>query len=339
EKTNRGTFTKSWDGHWRFRAMLPITVEYKLVIPYPDIWDWPEMTNRSLDLEQKKKHHNTAYVKMEFGRRFQEIRWCREELSTCRQPGCCKLTFNGQPNEYCSRSCKARGAPDITPIPFELGGTHCGLLAFYYPGKQEHCDVLCGAGFLGNFYDVKMCGSELQVSPKLRSYKALCFRTAESAFQALKFWSMAEEFQDLTGDQAFKRTRDLEKHGCPVDSSYSGYGNNWNAMLTVLRAKFTPGSLLAKALQLTDPAFLLEHNPQTGRDKTWSDNGDGSGLNWLGLQLMLIRDQICGHSGKPQSWTSKLRPLFNVDTGLPLNDRWQSAVQQASATLNSQPPA
>lgn len=84
------------------------------------------------------------------------------------------------------------------------------------------------------------------------------------------------------------------------------------------------GALLeASKLLETRDAFLLEHNSKSGRDKAcvhcmawhgilgkwtgddpveraanlrqiWSDNLDGSGKNWLGLQLMLLRDQLRG---------------------------------------------
>lgn len=37
----------------------------------------------------------------------------------------------------------------------------------------------------------------------------------------------------------------------------------------------------------------------------WSDNHDGSGKNWLGLQLMLLRDQI----REEERWSSWLKRL------------------------------
>ena len=40
-------------------------------------------------------------------------------------------------------------------------------------------------------------------------------------------------------------------------------------------------------------------------DMVWSDNHDGSGKNWLGLQLMLLRDQIRGE----ERWSSWLKQL------------------------------
>eukprot|EP00971_Amphidinium_carterae_P233561 4635160-Amphidinium_carterae.1 len=31
-----------------------------------------------------------------------------------------------------------------------------------------------------------------------------------------------------------------------------------------------------------------------GRDGIWSNNQNGSGKNWLGMQLMLVRDKLAG---------------------------------------------
>ena len=55
--------------------------------------------------------------------------------------------------------------------------------------------------------------------------------------------------------------------------------------------------------------YLLEHNAATGRDKIWSNNNDGEGTNWLGLQLMVVRDRL---SGK-QEWTRYIGTLINID--------------------------
>ena len=52
-------------------------------------------------------------------------------------------------------------------------------------------------------------------------------------------------------------------------------------MQAVLSAKFQRPELLERLLG-TGSAFLLEHNRWRGRDATWSDNADGSGLNLVG---------------------------------------------------------
>ena len=68
-----------------------------------------------------------------------------------------------------------------------------------------------------------------------------------------------------------------------------------------------------------------------GRDKVWSDNGDGSGSNWLGLQLMLRRDELRG-AGEG-GWTSFIQAVVDLQTGTPRSDAWQRVVRSANADL------
>merc|ERR1712216_215332 len=114
------------------------------------------------------------------------------------------------------------------------------------------------------------------------------------------------------------------------DKTYSGYGSNWKAMYAVLQQKFLRGSNMAERLLLTGDAMLIEHNCVSGRDMIWSDNSDGSGTNWLGLMLMLIRDELQGTS----EWTKFLRLQVNFETGEPLASQWPEAVRQAAQALN-----
>merc|ERR1711920_706262 len=86
---------------------------------------------------------------------------------------------------------------------------------------------------------------------------------------------------------------------------------------------------MSEALTLTGDTYLVEHNSQAGRDLQWSDNFDGTGTNWLGLQLMLIRDKLSGNS----KWTNWLRSLIDFETGAPLGEdakaKWQDTVMKA----------
>lgn len=68
-----------------------------------------------------------------------------------------------------------------------------------------------------------------------------------------------------------------------------------------------------------------------GRDKVWSDNSDGSGSNWLGLQLMLRRDELRG--GGEGGWAGFIRAAVDLQTGTPRSDAWQCAVRSANADL------
>jgi len=136
------------------------------------------------------------------------------------------------------------------------------------------------------------------------------FTNSEAAFQALKFWNNAGEFRSLTGDQAFQKKK---QYTGKEDFQYGGYGGNWQGMLAVLREKFKVASM-KKGLIDTGDHFLVEHNSVPNRDLVWSDNCDGSGTNWLGLQLMVIRDELT----KKSSWTKFIHSQVDAASGKPL---------------------
>lgn len=209
-----------------------------------------------------------------------------------------------------------------------------GVIAFYHPGVDEVWDTVCGAGFLGNFWDLGPGG--LRLKPPKASDEGV-FENAEAAFQALKFWDKAAQFKHLSGHGAFKLKREL---GTAADFSYARYGSNWAGMLAVLRAKFLPKPELADALQKTGDAYLLEHNSVEGRDKVWSDNHVGNGTNWLGMQLMLLRDELHGTGGARSSWTQYVQRELGIDivhSGRPGSqdgdDAWRATVTAAGKAL------
>jgi len=284
----------------------------------------------------------------------------------CARPGCGKPTFDGSPFGYCSRTCRdsssseaarqhqqgeirpsassaaagntAEGSSALrVPCPVldavifadpRSPQQQLGVIGFYFPDKDEPCDELCGAGFLGNFWDVGPGG--LQLEAPCQRGNVHSFANAEAAFQALKFWVRAADFAQATGTEAFRLKRQFAGR---EDFTYGGFGNNWNAMLAVLSAKFVPGTALATALLQTEDTFLLEHNSVAGRDKIWSNNKHGDGTNWLGMQLMLVRDRLA----KRQLWTTWLQGMFDFETGKARDwteaQRWQRAVSGATQAL------
>jgi len=239
--------------------------------------------------------------------------------------------------------CRQRKEPTPLPEPDPLAvrfqdprveaAQEVGLIGFYYPDREEPWDKLCGSGFMGNFWHLGV--GALRLEAPCDPGRTVSFGNAEAAFQALKFWSRADEFGPLTGCGAFELKRSLAGS---EDFTYGGFGSNWAGMRAVLDAKFRPRSPLAEALLRTGDSFLLEHNSVHGRDKVWSDNKDGSGTNWLGLQLMLLRDQLSGSA----RWTAYLSGLVNFKTGKPLGrdqaKRWQSAVRSAAQALVADRP-
>ncbi|CAE8604861.1 unnamed protein product [Polarella glacialis] len=228
--------------------------------------------------------------------------------------------------------------------------SNVGLVAFYFPGHEERWDTVCGSSFLSNFYDLSYSGglhlklphltkpTPTTTTTAITTITTTSFRTAEGAYQALKFGAKGDLFRTLSGEEAFRLSRSLAKHQLRADFGSSGFRNSWQAMFAVLRCKFNPGSECAKALVSTDRALLLEHNSCRCRDALWSDNGDGTGLNWLGLQLILIRDELrCQQEGCSGSWTLFLRQEFDLLSGQPLASNnavlWRQMVHKAAHEL------
>mmetsp|Transcript_25766 Transcript_25766/g.47090 ORF Transcript_25766/g.47090 Transcript_25766/m.47090 type:complete len:412 (-) Transcript_25766:145-1380(-) len=200
------------------------------------------------------------------------------------------------------------------------------VVAFYYPGVNAPCDDLCGCPWFGNFYGNSMT---------LRGRRFAC---AEGAFQALKFWSDAEKFTDKSGKEAFQLKMELEASGT-ADFTYAGYGSNWKGMMAVQRAKFQDEDMRA-CLTATGDKFVLEHNSVCGRDHVWSNNQNGSGRNWLGMLLMLLRDELSGSSQRQGTWTDFIQSECQVDleTGEPGSrggaEAWQKLVKEATDAVH-----
>lgn len=210
------------------------------------------------------------------------------------------------------------------------------VVAFYHPGRDELWDRRCKCGFLGNFWHMGQDALKVtargaqQQDPSEQS-----FSNAEAAFQALKFWHRSQDFRQCDGSGAFDLKRQLQGQ---EDFSYGSTGSNWAGMLLVLRAKYGIPSY-ANALKATDDTFLLEHNSTPGRDKVWSDNFNGEGTNWLGLQLMLICDEINDKTDVAGSWTAWLTKYCSLNTatgefGTPRGaDAWQNAVSAGTKNV------
>jgi len=213
------------------------------------------------------------------------------------------------------------------PRPETYPPRNADIVAFSFPGLEEPWDELCSASFLANSYDV---GSDcLQLKAKGDTKQ---FRNAEAAFQALTFWTEADEFTNLSGEQALQQKHARLGH---EDWDYAGYENKWKGMMAVLHAKFKSGSKLEKALEKTGDAFLLNHSGRHEEDPVWSDNNDGEGTNWLGLQLMLLRDRRTGW----KKWTRFIESSIDRQTGECIQpedmnpNAWQDAVRNARAAV------
>jgi len=205
------------------------------------------------------------------------------------------------------------------------------VVVFSYDGQDEGCEKVCRSNFfLSNLYDLGSAGG---VSVKAYHTQSTWrnFRSAEAAFLALKYWQRAGEFENITSREAFQLQQiSLGRE----DTTFAGYDSAWTAMFSVLRQKFRPGSELAQQLLDTSEAFLLCHCANPGLDAVWSDNGHGGGANWLGMQLMLVRDELRKKDGR---WSNAIRLGVDVETGSAHSSiaaaTWRQATTVASEGL------
>lgn len=178
-------------------------------------------------------------------------------------------------------------------------------------------DALFGAGILGSNYDLTDIGDQVTVAMPVDQGPALSFRNATAALAAMKFWDQRQHFTELDGPEAHVLSQNLSitaaSRGVPEayddiarkTSTFGGvFASEWTAMMAVQRAKFRGGSMMASALVQTGDTFLLAHS------------GDGQGRNILGMQLMLLRDELAvPPRGGPGSWTEFISDLHDVSTG------------------------
>jgi predicted NAD-dependent protein-ADP-ribosyltransferase YbiA (DUF1768 family) len=202
------------------------------------------------------------------------------------------------------------------PQPIQIGNDHYTVVAFYYPGHADPCDLLCNAGCFGNFYpctivlDHPLNGQKITPTPT--------FQTAEAAFQSLKWWNCdwlrALFGNATTGSQVYDYTQGRQlPPGMtlpPADDDslhgYAGLGRE-GAMAFVETQKYTQNQDLQSALLSTGGAYLLEHAHGPTKDHFWNDNG----INKLGRTLMHVRAKLPGGQGAPAGTdTDSMVPQF-----------------------------
>lgn len=215
------------------------------------------------------------------------------------------------------------------------------VIAFYGPGFDDLPDQLCQHTEFGNFWPVPedVTFTHRKLARKGKKPQPLSFSNTETAFQAMKFFhdeKSLNQFTGLSGGQAFAKKKELVNTpgAAHEDKTAMGIGN-WNAMYMLLKVKFGANldvatkaqKKLRKKLLDTGDKFLIEYNAASGRDNVWSNNGadQADGFNWLGLQLMLLRDEINeGKNGatkasKPDKNAGKWTTYFK-GMGMPTTD-------------------
>ena len=120
------------------------------------------------------------------------------------------------------------------PLDVVIKGTTYQYLAFYYPGNNTDWDNVCGVPYFGNFW-VEPFEVQLMGSVKAKFY------TAEAAYQASKWWNdpvIRNSFEHKqTGYEAFSYKKSL--HHTPFNGEYGGYHTGEDAMLEILKCKFS----------------------------------------------------------------------------------------------------
>jgi N-glycosidase YbiA len=113
----------------------------------------------------------------------------------------------------------------------------------------------------------------------------ISFKTAEHYYQWQKFNDPITKMRIINAPTARIATQIADKSNYLVIPNF----DKKSAMLTALRQKFSQYQTLGKILTSTSNKILIEHNMN---DDYWSDGGDGSGLNMLGILLMQVRDEL-----------------------------------------------
>jgi N-glycosidase YbiA len=111
------------------------------------------------------------------------------------------------------------------------------------------------------------------------------FKTAEHYYQWQKFNDPITKLRIINAPTARIATDIADNSKYLIRNDF----DKKNAMLTALREKFRQYQTLGKVLTSTDNKILIEHNMH---DDYWSDGGDGSGLNMLGILLMQVREEL-----------------------------------------------
>lgn len=130
-------------------------------------------------------------------------------------------------------------------------------------------------------------GSHMPLSnfyPSPLVYGGIEYPTVEHAFQASK--SLEEHVR--RGVAAMPTPGKAKKMGRALVMRMDWESVKIGVMRDLLRVKFHTGTPLAEWLLLTGDAFLEERN--TWGDRFWGV--DGTGENWLGSLLMLVRAEI-----------------------------------------------
>jgi len=180
------------------------------------------------------------------------------------------------------------------------------IIAFQCPGGAEGpCDQLFQHAVFGTLY------------PQGLTVRGTRYKNVEDAYQALRRCKPAEE---------------------QVLADASGA---WQTMIEVLESKFKEHTCRLLLLHTGD-SFLVALSSTAsflGGSSLWTNNQSGDGRNWLGAQLMFLRDRLLEEAGStPTGWTRYMKETCGISprTGSIDSDgkwKWQQAVKAATASV------
>lgn len=197
-----------------------------------------------------------------------------------------------------------------------------GIVSFSCWDQDCIIDAVFSAGCLG-IADDDWMDEGLTLEAPVAPGAPVTFRSSEAAFLATQHWPLAEQFASVSTDEA----RDLAHSLGHKDATYAGFGSAWASMLAVQNAKFKD-PFFAAALLCTQDSLLIasdddgpraayaraslgSEQSQVDVARGWCVGPDGSGLNLLGVQLMLVRQRL----SKKWRWGWFVQDFLDLNTG------------------------
>ena len=143
------------------------------------------------------------------------------------------------------------------------------------------------------------------------------WKSVEHYFQAMKFYPNREIMMTIQNSESPRLAKQFgQQQGIRIDWE----DQKEEVMTNAVRAKFYPGSEIARVLLGTFPKTLIE---KSNRDQYWGQTADGKGKNKMGLLLM--------------NWRSDLRQLDALqrtsDARMPIIEI-QSSISPTGFTYN-----
>ena len=213
----------------------------------------------------------------------------------------------------------------ICPIKTSIGPT----IAFSSNGITSAWDKYCESSFLCNKYESQFYIIQNDEFPTIEGR----FLIAEAAYQAskLNFNKFVNQYREINAIQ-IEYLKYI--HQWLIDPLFKYDDKKWRSMLSIIRAKFTRTNLYVKLLETRD-WFIINHSRLYRMKSLWSDGYNGCGYNWLGLILMIVREEIREKLKlEPTRWKTIIDNNVNMETG-EFTEIWSSYVKSVASDVNT----